>query len=185
MLFRSLDVSRPRPAAVARCSPALVSRDVIRLVTAGIPQRELLVEVTGDVSLMAAMTPDALKQVLLNLVQNAREAVAGMTPASGTRVQIAVSSTPGRVTIAVEDNGPGVPPGQRDRIFDPFFSTKADLHGVGLGLFVAEGLVRSVGGRLSISDAPSGGARFAIELPVAPTGVEGGAARANADVHAE
>ena len=60
-----------------------------------------------------------------------------------------------------------MPPDQRDRIFDPFFSSKADLHGVGLGLFVAEGLVRSVGGRLTIGDAASGGARFVIELPVA------------------
>jgi C4-dicarboxylate-specific signal transduction histidine kinase len=71
----------------------------------------------------------------------------------------------------VRDNGPGVPDDLRPRIFDPFFTTKGAVDGVGLGLFVAEGLVRSAGGRLSLQgDSASGrGATFSIELPFAPS----------------
>ena len=161
-----LDVSRPRLNAVARCSPVQVARDVVRLVTAGIPDRDLQVTIGGTASTQAAMAGDALKQVLLNLIQNAREAVNAHHPSSGTVVRIDVQGTERGVTIAVEDNGPGIPAEQRERVFDPFFSTKADLHGVGLGLFVAEGLVRSAGGRLTLASA-AGGARFVLDLPVA------------------
>ena len=51
------------------------------------------------------------------------------------------------------------------RVFDPFFTTKGAVHGVGLGLFVAEGLVRAAGGRLTATNRPEGGARFRVELP--------------------
>ncbi|MGQ0647514.1 MAG: sensor histidine kinase, partial [Gemmatimonadaceae bacterium] len=162
-----LDVSRPRPSAIARCAPVQAARDVVRLVTAGIPEQDLRVEIDGDPSLHAAIAGDALKQVLLNLVQNSREAAATNSAAGGTRVRISVVRSAGTISVAVDDNGPGVPPDRRDRVFDPFFSTKADLHGVGLGLFVAEGLVRSAGGRVVVGDAPGGGARFDIELPLA------------------
>jgi C4-dicarboxylate-specific signal transduction histidine kinase len=70
------------------------------------------------------------------------------------------------VAISVEDNGPGVPQELRARIFDPFFTTKSAVDGVGLGLFVAEGLVRSAGGRLAL-DPSTSGARFVVELPQA------------------
>jgi two-component system C4-dicarboxylate transport sensor histidine kinase DctB len=60
-----------------------------------------------------------------------------------------------------------VPEAERARIFDPFYSTKRELAGVGLGLFVAEGLVRSAGGRLSVRGAATGGALFEIDLRAA------------------
>ena len=69
--------------------------------------------------------------------------------------------------IRVSDNGPGVPEDLRARIFDPFFTTKSAVDGVGLGLFVAEGLVRSAGGRLRSTIESSGGATFVIDLPAA------------------
>jgi len=71
------------------------------------------------------------------------------------------------VAIRVRDNGPGVPEELRARIFDPFFTTKSAVDGVGLGLFVAEGLIRSAGGRLSLDGNSSAGATFVIELPAA------------------
>jgi C4-dicarboxylate-specific signal transduction histidine kinase len=142
---------------------------------AGVPRRTLDIHVSGDASLRAAMAPDALKQVLLNLVQNSREAAGSGAPApgaeSGVVVTMAVSATPGGVRVEVGDNGPGVPVALRERIFDPFFSTKSAVQGVGLGLFVAEGLVRGAGGRLSVTQGALGGAAFVLELPAATDAV--------------
>lgn len=159
-----LDLNRPRDPDAQRCDPLAVVRDVARLAMAGAGDDALEMDVVGDEGLAAAIAPDALKQVLLNLVQNAREAAT--QPARATpRVVIDVRASPDGVRIGVEDNGPGVPRELRTRIFDPFFTTKGAVDGVGLGLFVAEGLVRSAGGRLAVHSASIGGARFVVELP--------------------
>ncbi len=163
---RMLDLNRPADPSSAVSLPLKVASDVARLTTAGQQTGDLQLTVSGTDGSAAAMAPDALKQVLLNLVQNAREAVsqAGRKPA---RISIDVRRTGEEVVIAVEDNGPGVPRELRTRIFDPFFTTKGAVDGVGLGLFVAEGLVRTAGGRLSLESATGGGARFVVELPIA------------------
>ncbi|MGQ0766974.1 MAG: ATP-binding protein [Gemmatimonadota bacterium] len=159
-----LDVGRPRDPATARCYPARVAADVARLVTAGVPAATMKVDLDCQDGAEVPMASDALKQVLLNLAHNAREA---QRPGSATQLRIATTATSARVLIHVDDNGPGVHADLRERIFDPFFSSKSDVHGVGLGLFVAEGLVRGAGGRLTVADSPAvgGGARFTIELP--------------------
>lgn len=129
----------------------------------------MAVAATGD--LLVAIAPDALKQVLLNLVRNAREAIAQQQARAGAldaQIEIAVSNDGGTVRIDVSDNGPGIPTDVLPRIFDPFFTTKGDVQGVGLGLFVAEGLVRTVGGRITAANTPGdGGACFRIEIPEA------------------
>ena len=173
-----LDLNRPRDPGAQRCRPVVVAREVATLSIAGAGSERLTVDIAGDDQLEAAISPDALKQVLLNLVQNGREAYEGWTsrPADPARVTINVESVNGEVSIEVRDNGPGIPPEILSRIFDPFFTTKDAVHGVGLGLFVAEGLVRTAGGRITagqISDASSTGgngrrgAWFRIELPIA------------------
>jgi signal transduction histidine kinase len=162
-----LDLNRPRDPSAQRSDPLRVASDVARLTTAGPDADHIPVEVTGESGLSAGMSPDSLKQVLLNLVQNAREALRSAgTPAP--RIQVSIRGGPDGVEIAVEDNGPGVPQELRTRIFDPFFTTKSAVDGVGLGLFVAEGLVRSAGGRLAL-DRAKAGARFVVELPNATT----------------
>jgi two-component system NtrC family sensor kinase len=76
-----------------------------------------------------------------------------------------------RLRVEVDDTGPGVPPDVRSRIFDPFFTTKPVGKGTGLGLSVAHGIITAHEGRIWVEDAPAGGARFVIELPiVAPRG---------------
>ncbi len=156
-----LDLNRPRDPSAQRCDPLVVARDVVRLTTAGAESAPVTVH--GEEGLVAGMSPDSLKQVLLNLVQNALEATSGAGNGAA-QVVVSVRGIPDGVEIVVQDNGPGVPQELRTRIFDPFFTTKGAVDGVGLGLFVAEGLVRSVGGRLAL-DSSSGGARFVVELP--------------------
>lgn len=158
-----LDLNRPRDTLAQRSDPLKVASDVVRLTTTGAASDGVRIEVNGDRGLNAGMSPDSLKQVLLNLVQNAREAQRAAKTAE-PRVDVSVRGTTDGVEIVVQDNGPGVPRELRTRIFDPFFTTKSAVDGVGLGLFVAEGLVRSAGGRLSL-DRSQVGARFVVELP--------------------
>ncbi len=173
-----LDLNRPRDHAQRDCRPTRVASEVARLATAGIPRGDLEVRVEGDEEQRAAIAPDALKQVLLNLVQNAREAAdAGgngrqATRDSGVIVAISVSRAGEQLRLEVSDNGPGVPPDRRERIFDPFYSTKSAVQGVGLGLFVAEGLIRGAGGRLSVTESAMGGAAFVLDLPLVDEGAE-------------
>lgn len=188
-----LDLNRPRDPGAQRCRPVVVAREVATLSVAGAGRERLSIDIAGDEQLEAAIAPDALKQVLLNLVQNGREAYEGWTsrPDDPARIAIAVSRHEGKIRIEVADNGPGIPPEILSRIFDPFFTTKDAVHGVGLGLFVAEGLVRTAGGRVTAGhvteSASTGenlghGAWFRIELPIAP--VSPGSATRHAHVSA-
>ena len=169
-----LDLNRPRDQGVQRSSPAAVAREVSRLALIGADRETLQITVTGDDSLHAAIGPDALKQVLVNLVQNGREAFAAWPakPSGPARVAIDVTADESEVRVEVRDNGPGIPPQILSRVFDPFFTTKDAVHGVGLGLFVAEGLIRAAGGKITAGNvSPSGGGQsgawFRIELPFA------------------
>jgi signal transduction histidine kinase len=166
-----LDLNRPRDPAVRVCDVGVVVREVVALVSAGLPPEVLTLAVDRGAGAgpRAAVAPDALKQVLLNLVQNAREAITQQPRAASApgRITITVRDDAGRVMIDVTDDGPGIPADVLPRIFDPFFTTKGAVHGVGLGLFVAEGLVRTAGGRLTASNAAGGGASFHVELPAA------------------
>lgn len=166
-----LDMARPRDPGASRCQPVLVAREVARLASVGSGQANgamVNVDVTGDDAVEAAMAPDALKQVLLNLLQNSRDARTTDGPAN---ISIMVRIEDSHVTVDVFDDGPGIPDDILHRVFDPFFTTKGAVHGVGLGLFVAEGLVRTAGGSIEARNARPGagtvyrGAWFHIELP--------------------
>ncbi len=156
-----LDLNRPSSNGNADCVPVAIAREVASLTALG--DGDLQVEVTGSSDVRVGITGDALKQVLINLGRNAREAHA-------SRVAIDVGAD-GVLTVA--DDGAGIPADVLPRIFDPFFSTKTAVHGVGLGLFVAEGLVRSAGGRIRAANRTAErGAVFTIELPVPEGGTQ-------------
>jgi PAS domain S-box-containing protein len=104
--------------------------------------------------------PQQIKQVFLNLVLNAGQALDG----EGT-IRLATRFGGGDVTASVEDDGPGIPPEIIDRIFDPFFTTKKIGEGTGLGLGIAYQIVRSHGGEIRVESEPGGGARFEVRLP--------------------
>lgn len=109
---------------------------------------------------------NALQQVLVNLLANARDAVG-----EGGEVSVetaAVAGTPPTVRLVVRDTGPGIPPDVLPRIFDPFFTTRPD--GTGLGLSISYGIVREHGGTLEVDSAPGQGAAFTVTLPAAGGG---------------
>ncbi|KQO65894.1 ATPase [Methylobacterium sp. Leaf87] len=103
-----------------------------------------------------------LEQVLVNLLQNALDAVAGRPD---PKVTLRVTQEGDRVGIAVHDTGPGLPEALRAQVFDAFFTTKSD--GLGLGLAIARGIVEDCGGSLTAGDDPAGGAVFRMDLALA------------------
>ncbi len=106
--------------------------------------------------------PILLGQVLMNLVGNARDAMA-----QGGTLTIGVARNPdGSVILAVGDTGPGMDEATRMRVFEPYFTTKA--HGHGLGLATVHGIVVQHGGRIEVDSRPGAGARFTIRFPAPP-----------------
>ncbi len=101
-----------------------------------------------------------LEQILLNLLVNARDA----QPGGGRMIVRTVRSSPERVVVEVEDEGPGVPPEIQDSIFETFFTTKSEEKGSGLGLSTVRLLVNEVGGTITLCPSTNG-ACFRIELP--------------------
>ena len=161
---RMLDLNRPAERGSAPANPFRIATDVARLATIGSTAAD--VQVTGDQSATANIGSDALKQVLLNLVQNAREAMRDAGVGDG-RAHIEVACTGDRVVIVVADEGPGIGADVLARVFDPFVTTKQRVHGVGLGLYVAESAIRGAGGTIRARNRSGGGAMFTITLPTA------------------
>jgi signal transduction histidine kinase len=110
---------------------------------------------------------DQIIQVLLNLVENARDAVASRPEPDGGRIVVStrIGDAGDRIELAVEDNGPGVSPELKEKVFTPYFTTKQGKGGTGLGLAIVHRIISDHGGRISVGDAPGGGARFVVELP--------------------
>jgi C4-dicarboxylate-specific signal transduction histidine kinase len=106
-----------------------------------------------------------LEQVFINLLTNARDAVADW-PRKAIHISIAVGSEAAEITFA--DSGPGIPPGLEGRIFDPFFTTKEVGQGTGLGLSITYGIIKDLGGTISVVNPQGEGATFLIRLPLAP-----------------
>jgi two-component system, NtrC family, sensor kinase len=105
--------------------------------------------------------PGQLEQVLINLVTNAAHAAEG-----GGVVAVRTRRQGGAVAIEVADSGPGVPAAERDRIFEPFYTTKTDGKGTGLGLPIVKNIVEQHHGTVQVGAAAEGGACFVVALPV-------------------
>jgi PAS domain S-box-containing protein len=110
-----------------------------------------------------------LEQVILNLLSNAEHALTNADHEARTtpRVVIRTRHARGQVVIEIEDNGPGIPETAQSRIWDPFWTTKDEGEGTGLGLAVVHGIVADHGGTICLETAAETGARFVVTLPVA------------------
>jgi signal transduction histidine kinase/ActR/RegA family two-component response regulator len=106
---------------------------------------------------------DQIRQVLLNLVQNAHQS---LSKHPGPRVlTVRIAEVEETVRIEILDTGPGIPPEVLPRLFDAFFTTKPRGEGTGLGLWVSYSIIEEHGGRLRADNRPEGGAVFTVELP--------------------
>jgi two-component system sensor histidine kinase KdpD len=137
--------------------------EVVPAVLAGLGARAQKVEVDVPETLPPVRAdPALLERVVANLVDNALAHAPDATP-----VRVEAGEVGGTVLIRVIDRGPGIPPSERDRVFEPFQRLgDAPSHGagVGLGLAVARGFTRAMGGELILDDTPGGGATMVIEL---------------------
>jgi two-component system NtrC family sensor kinase len=114
-----------------------------------------------------------LKQVLLNIVVNAAQAIAGDSARPDETmgmISLRTERVAGGVRITVADDGPGMDETVRKKIFDPFFTTKPVGQGTGQGLSMAYAVIQKHGGTLAVSSAPGAGSTFTIDLPDDPAG---------------
>lgn len=134
------------------------------------------IQLTVDLSpepLQVRGDPGQLQQVLLALLVNAGDAMpqGGQVTITSRRISRG-DAKPEKVEIRVQDNGPGIPEEVRDRIFEPFFSTKEDGQRTGLGLAIAAGILEQHEGSIRVQSEFGKGTEFRIELPLVPTSVE-------------
>lgn len=141
-----------------------VVADVLKLMRSDLVNQGVMVETKPAAGLPQVRGDKVqLQQVLLNLMVNACDAMAGM-PAAERRLRIlTVATETGTVQVSVCDRGRGVPAEILQRIFDPFMTTKPQ--GMGLGLAVCRTIISAHGGRLWVANEPDGGAGFHFTLP--------------------
>jgi signal transduction histidine kinase len=159
-----LDYSKPAAPELRSADLApLVSRSVERMRPALPPGLRLEFTAPRE-PLPALVSPEQLHQVLLNLVQNSQRALEGR--ADG-RIRVSLEREPGtppEAQILVEDDGPGIPRENLEKLFIPFFTTRA--HGTGLGLSICQKIIEAHRGRIEVSSEEGRFARFSVILPL-------------------
>lgn len=156
--------ARPDDQRVSLLDVRTVLRSVLQLLGKEIEARaQLAVDLAREVAPLRA-NEARLVQVFVNLLVNAWQALPPR-PVSENRIEVRAFDEGNRVVVEIADNGAGVPPQDRLRIFEPFVTTKAVGEGTGLGLFVSRNIVRELGGDIEVDERPGGGARFRVALP--------------------
>jgi PAS domain S-box-containing protein len=165
---RLLDLSRARATNIAlerqKVDLGAIVQQVIRIFTPQAKEKAIALEAAlpsgNGVSILG--DPTKLTWALSNLLSNAVR----YTPAAG-RVRVEVTARPEVVLIAVSDTGPGIPPEQRERIFERFaqFAASGDIGSAGLGLAIVRDIVQAHGGRIHLTSELGFGSCFTLELP--------------------
>ncbi len=161
-----VDFSRPSNYVVKATDINEVLRDALNIVQYG----KKVKHITFDIGLDAQMpkllvVPDQLVQVFINILMNAVDALENI-PGS---ITIRTSHDDHTVVLTVKDTGKGIDPSDREKIFEPFFSTKEVGKGTGLGLWVSYGIVKNFGGDIVVESGPGEGSVFTVTLPVKGT----------------
>jgi signal transduction histidine kinase len=171
---RAAEVIRRLGALFRRSPPALAPLDINELVrdTVDLTRTNLLMH---HVVLATALPPELpplegdrvqLQQMLLNLIVNAADAMSAL-PEPQRVMTISSALESGMIRLSVADRGPGIPVESMGKLFEPFWSTKAD--GMGIGLAVCRSIVAAHHGTLGVANAPDGGAVFCVRLPACTT----------------
>ncbi|KRT75344.1 MAG: nitrogen regulation protein NtrY [Candidatus Rokubacteria bacterium CSP1-6] len=153
--FARMPALQPKPTELPR-----LLEGVVALYRESHPALALKTALAPDLPTLE-VDPDQIKRAVLNLVDNAVEAVSG---AGEVTVETRFLPETKRVRIVVSDDGVGIPPEDKDKLFLPYFSTKAA--GMGLGLAIVHQIVTDHGGSIWVEDNAPKGSRFVIELPV-------------------
>lgn len=158
-----LDVGRSERTSSARAGSSQLVAIVdgaLGTLRASRPNVRVAVAVSSELAVQGDR--DAIEQALLNVLTNACDAIGGKATA-GT-VRVSAVQTGDAIQVTVDDDGPGIAPELRERLFEPFATTKPVGQGTGLGLSLARGLLRSQGGDLVLVDSSSSGTAMALEL---------------------
>jgi signal transduction histidine kinase/CheY-like chemotaxis protein/HAMP domain-containing protein len=160
-----LTFGRRRPLQRQRVNLRRLLEQVLEVSAVDLRLARVTVETDVALDLPEVWADDhQLQQVLLNLITNAKQALADVV--GERRIRISIHPAGGdRVSLVVEDTGPGIPPDLLSTIFDPFVTTKG-VRGTGLGLSISYGIVREHGGQITVDSRPGAGARFTVELPI-------------------
>lgn len=163
-----LACTREDAAALERVRLDRLVRDSLPLLRARVPAGVTIVDALAPVPAIEGNLCQ-LYQVLLNLTVNAAQAIGthGGTVTIGIAAEPPGASRPRLVRLFVEDDGEGIAPETLDRIFEPFFSTKAGDDASGIGLAIVRCIVQTHSGVISAKSTPGGGARFDLLFPVA------------------
>ncbi|HEY4334138.1 MAG TPA: ATP-binding protein, partial [Ilumatobacteraceae bacterium] len=170
LVVNLLDMSRLQAGAVQSANRAVALEDVIAAALADTPHASGRVRVDVAATLPLVMAdPALLERAVANIVSNAL----AWSPAD-TMVRVEAGLIKSHVDLRIIDRGPGIPPAERERVFEPFqrLGDRSNDAGVGLGLAIARGFIESIGATLEIDDTPGGGVTFCISLGVGPS-VEG------------
>jgi two-component system NtrC family sensor kinase len=164
-----LEFARPRPPQRVPASLDDLVRSTLELVRFRAHEADVVIVADyAEVSCLE-VDPDAVKQVLLNLFNNAIDAMPG-----GGTLSLSTEQVEDRFCVVVGDTGIGMDEETRSRIFTPFFSTRADGgDGTGLGLSVSRQIVESHGGTIEVESTPGNGAVFTVWLPASWRAFEG------------
>lgn len=128
-------------------------------------QNNIKIKIAPKGSIMLIGDPVKFDQLISNLLLNSIDAICERKTNRENVVDIRVESASEEVTVYFSDSGVGIPMSNRNKIFDPFFSTKAPGQGEGLGLFIVWNLLKMLGGKISVDVHYNQGARFLITLP--------------------
>lgn len=138
--------------------------ETLTSLTPSLKKAATMVRVSGADDLVVTTYPGALAQILTNLVLNSL--IHGFDQRAAGQIHINVAARNDHIVLSYADNGKGIPPELRSKVFEPFFTTRRDQGGSGLGLHILYNLVtRTLGGSVRIDAAADGGALFIIEFP--------------------
>ena len=160
-----LNFARKNEPRLCRCSVNQMLEDVV----SGLKEQEFSVsniKLARDYAPDAPdilLDPDQMRQVFLNLINNAQDAIEGQ----GT-ITVRTEQANGSVRVTVADTGKGMSTEETERIFFPFYTTKEVGKGTGLGLSVSLSIVEAMGGRIEVQSLPGAGSSFSVVLPVDP-----------------
>ena len=161
---RLMQLARPGPDHVGSLDLTAVVRDVISMLRgAGKLRRLDVITKLGNEPLTVTVNRTRIEQILVNLIVNAVDAI-GVPPGTIT-VDVHPSEDQSRIVCVVSDTGSGITPENMGKIFLPFFTTKAEDKGTGLGLPVAREIVQNYGGNLVVASEVGVGTRFTFDLP--------------------